>query len=119
MTAVAYPVLDREACRRNPSMIDAWRQRAHQEQARLLELAGSVDPAAPPRPQAFDPVVEFNRRMLDDLEWVAGYVAGRRDAQAARDGAEQTGPGATPDPKDGWSASRTRVDAYKLGLEDG
>ena len=119
VTGVAYPPLNRDEARRDPSAIDVWRERVHAEQARRLARAGPVDPGAPSRPGVFDPVVEFNRRMVDDLEWADGYMAGRRDAEARRAGAAEAGPGPTPDPKDGWSTGPTRAAAYALGLQDG
>jgi hypothetical protein len=56
---------------------------------------------------------------LSDLDWIDGYRHGIEDARRASIGEELRGPGATPDPKDGWSPSVQRTDAYNAGLRRG
>lgn len=56
---------------------------------------------------------------LNDLDWIDGYRHGIEDARRASNGEQLCGPGATPDPKDGWSPSLQRIDAYNAGLRRG
>ena len=56
---------------------------------------------------------------LSDLDWIDGYRCGVEDARRASNGEQLRGPGATPDPKDGWSPSVQRIDAYNAGLRRG
>jgi hypothetical protein len=61
----------------------------------------------------------FNAQLTEDIQWLTGYEAGLAGAEATRAGEPLNGPGATPFPKDGWSASSIQRDAYQLGLVDG
>ena len=106
--------LDRDAARHDVAVIDGWRAEVHRAQAALLDEGDVTTDAV-----FADRVLGFNAQMLQDLEWAAGYTEGRRDAEAIAAGAEVQGPGATPDPKDGWLTGGTRRAAYELGLADG
>ena len=56
---------------------------------------------------------------LNDLDWIEGFRRGLADAERSSKGESLLGPGATADPRDGWSPSNQRVDAYDAGLRRG
>lgn len=56
---------------------------------------------------------------LSDLDWIEGFRRGLADAERSSRGESLLGPGATADPRDGWSSSNQRVDAYDAGFRRG
>ena len=56
---------------------------------------------------------------LSDLDWMDGFRRGLADAERSSRGESLLGPGATADPRDGWSPSNQRVDAYDAGRRRG
>jgi len=104
--------LNREAARRNPASITAWRTSVERDYAALLSRS---DPTQAAEAEA---IRAFEEACRDDQEWAAGYEAGRADAEDAELGREAAGPGIAWF-GDGFSASLTRQHAYDLGLTDG
>ena len=114
-----YERMDREAARRDEQVL------AHAAHAIrvFFESVGDRlplfdpferDPATLPSDELGDEI----RAALADRDWIEGYRLGRGDVQRESAGVSPLGPGATPDPKDGWSPSSIRRDAYALGRVD-
>jgi len=112
--------MNRDAARSDEQALAA----AVQEIRRFFETVGDrlpvLDPfeTHEPPPVVDDDIRDEIHAALVDRDWIEGYRLGRDDAR--RDNARHAprGPGATPDPKDGWSPSRTRAEAYALGRLD-
>ena len=115
-----YERMDRDAARRDERVLaDA----AHAIRVFFESIDDRLplfDPfdAEQPTTLANDELGYEIRAALADRDWIEGYRLGRDDVRRESVGLGPLGPGATPDPKDGWSPSHTRTDAYALGRID-
>jgi hypothetical protein len=112
---VKYPMLNREAARLDPTAIDEWQRSVPSAYRELTATGASFSPSE--GGQANEQLAGFERRALEDRDWVEGYRRGLADAGVP----VRQGPGATRGGlrDDGWSASPIQLQGYKAGLEDG
>ena len=115
------PELDRTVVRKNPTALAAWKAAAEAFYERMLtDTHVTFDPTTTSEAvQGIGTLADAEKKLRADWEWVTGYERGLQDAANTRNQVEPVGPGFTDDPKDGWSASGTRLDGYAAGLADG
>ena len=116
---MTYAPIDRFQIEARLADLDDAESRVRSFLAKRPDL--SVDPAG--RAETSADEMESTRQdvlaALSDLDWIDGFRRGIEDARRVSNGEELLGPGATPDPKDGWSSSIQRTDAYEAGLRRG
>jgi hypothetical protein len=112
--------MDRDAARRDERVLGEAVHEIHRFFDNVGDRLPLFDPFEPMRAAGIDNELTNDiGAALADRDWIEGYRLGRDDARREALGAPLRGPGATANPKDGWSPSRTRLEAYRLGRVDG
>lgn len=114
--AVTYIRIDRVALMTSPGRLDAAESSVRAFLASRPTLTADPKGQMESSPEEMEEVRLNVAAAISDLDWIDGYRRGLADAERASRGATLVGPGATPDPKDGWSPSVQRSDAYNAGL---